>query len=116
MRTSVEAVRVGWPAFVVPFLFAASPSLLMMGTPVWNVVAAVTACAGVALLTAAVAGFAAGPLAPGLRLAMAVPGVLLLLPPELLPLAPLVYLLAAAAGAGLWWLSRPRPGTAAQGM
>ncbi len=108
IRTAIEAVRVGWPAFVVPFLFAASPSLLMMGTPVGNAMAAVSACVGVALLTASIAGFAAGPLALPLRLAMVVPGVLLLLPPELLPFAPLVYLLAAAAGAGLWWLSRPR--------
>jgi TRAP transporter 4TM/12TM fusion protein len=116
MRTSVEAVRVGWPAFVVPFLFAASPSLLMMGTPLWNAVAAVTACAGVALVTAAIAGYAAGPLAPGLRLAMLVPGVLLLLPPEMLPAAPLVYLLAGAAGLALWWLSRPRGERLPQGM
>jgi TRAP transporter 4TM/12TM fusion protein len=106
MRTSVEAVRVGWPAFVVPFLFVASPSLLLAGTPVDNVVALVTACLGVTLLTAAIAGFAAGHMTLPQRALMTVPGVLLLLPPEMLPAAPLVYLSAGAAGIVLWRATR----------
>ena len=114
MQTAVESVRVGWPAFVVPFLFAASPSLLMQGTPLDNAIAAVTACLGVALLTAAVAGYAAGPLRPWMRLALVLPGFLLLLPPEMLPMAPLVYAAAGVAGIVLWRRSGvPVP---AQGM
>jgi len=117
MRTSIEAVRVGWPAFVVPFLFAASPSLLLAGTLGENILATVTACLGVTLLTAAVTGFAAGHLGWALRAGMAVPGALLLLPPEMLPVAPAVYAAAAVAGALLWRASRsgPPPGTLAQG-
>ncbi len=106
MRTAVEAVRVGWPAFVVPFLFAASPSLLLAGTLTENIMAAVTACLGVAMLTAAVAGFAAGHLGVVQRLLMAVPGALLLLPPEMLPFAPAVYAASVIAGLALWRLSR----------
>jgi TRAP transporter 4TM/12TM fusion protein len=106
MRTSVEAVRVGWPAFVIPFLFVASPSLLLAGTPVDNAVALVTACLGVALLTAAIAGFAAGHMTLAQRAMMTVPGALLLLPPEMLPMAPLVYLAAGVAGIVLWRATR----------
>ena len=105
MRTALEAVRVGWPAFLVPFLFVASPSLLLAGTATENLIAALTAAGGVALVTAAITGFAAGPLSVPLRLGVATAGLLLLLPPELLPAAPLLYLAAAGAGVLLWRLS-----------
>ena len=75
--------------------------------------AAVTACLGVAMLTAAVTGFAAGHLGAVQRVLMAVPGALLLLPPEMLPFAPAVYAAAAAAGFILWRQSRTNAPTVA---
>ncbi len=106
VRTSVEAVRVAWPAFVVPFLFVSSPSLLLAGTPLDNTVALLTACMGVTLLTSALTGFAAGHMSLTQRALMVVPGVALLLPPEMLPIAPLVYMAAGVAGIVLWRASR----------
>lgn len=106
MRTGFEAVRIAWPAYVVPFLFAASPSLILAGGPVENVLAAVTAGGGVVLITAAIVGHAGGALPLKLRLPIAVAGIALLMPPGLLPAATLIYILAAAAGIGLWLLSR----------
>ncbi|MEO0914911.1 MAG: TRAP transporter large permease subunit, partial [Pseudomonadota bacterium] len=64
MRTGLEAVRVAWPAFLVPFLFVLSPALLFDG-PGWQVLATVlTALGGVYLITAGIVGFAFVPLNP----------------------------------------------------
>ena len=112
MRTGFEAVRIAWPAYVVPFLFALSPSLLLAGSPVENVTAAVTAAAGVMLITAAIVGYAGGLLTPLLRLTIAAAGIALLLPPAMIPMAPLVYLVAAAVAGAAWFASRGAKGAA----
>jgi TRAP transporter 4TM/12TM fusion protein len=67
MKTSVEAFKFGLAAFVVPFMFFASPALLMQGT--WGEIIHVTASAafGVYLLSAAVQGWFVGALNPVLR-------------------------------------------------
>lgn len=54
MRTSVESFKIGLAAFVVPFMFFASPALLMQGT--WPEIIHVAASAGfgIYLLSAAV--------------------------------------------------------------
>lgn len=102
MRTGFEAVRIAWPAYVVPFLFAASPSLILAGEPLENTMAFVTAAGGVTLITAAIVGFAGGVLTLPMRLTVAFVGIVLLLPPDLLPASGLLSLAAAAAGIGLW--------------
>lgn len=60
MRTSVEAFKLGLAAFIVPFAFVYSPSLLMIGTPVEIAIAIVTALIGVFLLASAVQGWLLG--------------------------------------------------------
>jgi TRAP transporter 4TM/12TM fusion protein len=102
MRTGFEAVRIAWPAYVVPFLFAASPSLILAGTPVENTIAFVTAAAGVSLITAAIVGFAGAILATPMRLGFALAGIVLLLPPDLLPVSGVMSAIAAVCGIGLW--------------
>ena len=57
MKTALTAVKYGWPAFIVPFLFVLSPSLLLQGTASDVVVATVTAIAGVWLASLAVGGY-----------------------------------------------------------
>jgi TRAP transporter 4TM/12TM fusion protein len=68
MKTSVEAFKFGLAAFVVPFMFFASPALLMQGT--WGEIIHVAASAamGVFLLSCAVQAWLAGPLNIWLRL------------------------------------------------
>jgi TRAP transporter 4TM/12TM fusion protein len=96
MRTGLEAVRVAWPAFVVPFLFVASPALLLDGAW-WEIAAAlVTALAGVWLVTAGVVGFVAGPLGPVPRALLIAAGGASLWPPG----APLAWGVMAAGLAG----------------
>jgi TRAP transporter 4TM/12TM fusion protein len=75
MRTSVAAFKIGLAAFIVPFMFFYSPSLLMVGE--WTVVGRtlVTALIGVYLLAAAVQGYYFGIIAKPLRLVLLVGAV-----------------------------------------
>ena len=57
MATGWEAVRIAWPAFLVPFLFAASPQLLLYGSPLDDVLVISTAVVGVYLITAGIVGY-----------------------------------------------------------
>ena len=60
MRTAMEAVRLGWAACAIPFVFVASPGLLLAGAPGAAALAVASAALGVAALSAALAGFAMG--------------------------------------------------------
>ena len=80
MRTGFEAMRFGWTAYVVPVLFVASPSLLLIGDPQSVAIAVVTAIMGVWLVSIAMAGYFVRPLAMPLRLMFAAAGLLALIP------------------------------------
>ena len=101
MQTAVTAMRYGWAAYIVPFLFVFSPALLMMGEPgdiLWSVAAA---AAGVYLISAASVGWIAG--APGSlrRVGFLLAGVLLLYP-QTAPYALLVNALGLSLGVGVY--------------
>ena len=80
MRTGWAAVRFGWIAYVIPFLFVLSPSLLLIGGGVEIVLATFTAVAGVWLVSIGIAGYFMRELGPAWRLAFAAAGGLALIP------------------------------------
>ena len=51
MRTGLEAMKVGWVAYVIPFMFVFSPTLLMIGQPTAIIFDVVTAIVGVFLIS-----------------------------------------------------------------
>jgi TRAP-type uncharacterized transport system fused permease subunit len=57
MRTGLEATRLGIVAYIVPFLFVFSPTLLLKGWPADVFLAAVTAMAGTVLIGVALTGY-----------------------------------------------------------
>jgi len=71
MKTSVESFRIGLAAFVVPFMFFASPAMLMQGS--WFDIGHVfvSAAFGIYLLSAAVQGYFFGHLNYALRAVLA---------------------------------------------
>jgi TRAP-type uncharacterized transport system fused permease subunit len=79
-QTGIASVKFGWPAFVIPFLFAFSPSLIMIGQPFEIVMAALTAFFGVWLISAALAGHFVNRLSPAMRLVFGVAGFGSLIP------------------------------------
>ena len=80
IKTGWASVKFGWPAFIVPFLFAFSPTLIMIGDTVAITMAAVTAFCGVWLVSAALAGHFVGRLSMVMRVAFAIAGLLLMIP------------------------------------
>jgi TRAP-type uncharacterized transport system fused permease subunit len=80
MITGFMAVRFGWLAFVVPFLFVFSPTLLMQGSAVDVTLAALTAALGVWLGSIGLAGYFLRAVSWPMRLAFLAAGILALIP------------------------------------
>jgi TRAP transporter 4TM/12TM fusion protein len=80
MRTGYSAMRFGWVAFVVPFLFVASPTLILIGSPLAIAQSVVTAFFGVWLMSIAVVGYFVRPVGWPIRLLFALAGLLALIP------------------------------------
>ncbi len=80
MRTGFAAMRFGWSAYVVPFLFVASPSLLLIGDAQHVAIAVVTAVMGVWLVSIALAGYFTRLLTAPMRILFAAAGLLALIP------------------------------------
>lgn len=80
MRTGFEAVRIAWPAFVMPFLFVLSPSLILQGE--WSdiIPTVLTTLIGVYLVTAGLIGFVLTHAVPLVRAVLIVAGVALIWP------------------------------------
>lgn len=80
MRTGASAVRFAWSAYLVPFLFVASPSLLLQGSAVDVGLAALTATAGIWVVSIGIVGYFRRPLGPLVRPALVISGLALLVP------------------------------------
>jgi TRAP transporter 4TM/12TM fusion protein len=103
------AMRLGLAAYVVPFLFVLSPSLILEGDP-WMVVASViTALLGMPLLAAALESYLFHPLSSVARAFCGLLGILLLVPVDtsnyLTELANLIGLVGATVFAIWSWRS-----------
>ena len=100
-RTGWTAARIGWSAYIVPFLFVFSPSLLMHGDPLTIVWAFMTAALGVWMGTIGVVGYYSRPLAIPLRALFVLAGVLMLIPADAFRGAVVTDLAGLALGAVL---------------
>jgi TRAP transporter 4TM/12TM fusion protein len=82
-KTGWTATRIGWAAYIVPFLFAVSPSLLMSGNPLTIAWAVITAGIGIWLGTIGVVGYFYRPVPPAIRALFVLAGVLTLIPSDM---------------------------------
>jgi len=104
LKTGFAATRFGWTAYIVPFLFVFSPSLLLQSKSVFDTAIAIaTAIGGIWLVSAGMIGFITRPLSLLLRAGLLVSGLALLVPHEIaawalwanVAAAPLAVLLVA---------------------
>jgi len=113
-KTGWTAVRVGWSAYLIPFLFALSPALLLKGSADVVILSAVTALLGVMMGSVAVVGFLFAPIGGVMRIVYMAVGLALLIPADAfegaVPLN-LAAILAAVALIAFDW----RRGRAGQG-
>lgn len=79
-KTALEALKLAVSAFIVPFAFVYSESLLLMGSAGDIVISTVTAAIGVFILSIAAIGYFKGRVHILLRLLAAAAGVLLIVP------------------------------------
>ena len=101
MRVGWTACKLGWPAFVLPFLFVASPTLLLSGNAFDVAASVATAIAGVWLVCAALGGFFLRELSAAKRAVFGICGALLLVPTDAFAGAGILNLAAAALAAVL---------------
>jgi TRAP-type uncharacterized transport system fused permease subunit len=87
VQTALAGIRFGWTAYIVPFLFVFSPSLLLQGDPAQIALAVTTALGGVWLVTTGVIGYMTRPLGPAIRVGFVVAGLLLMVPAQMFPSA-----------------------------
>lgn len=78
LATGVAAMRVGWAAFILPFIFVQSPALLMQGD--WGEIAVTTGLAaiGVTAITVGIVGFMGDRIGAATRIVMTLAGCLVL--------------------------------------
>ncbi len=100
-KTGWTATRIGWAAYIVPFLFAVSPSLLMKGDPLTVAWAVATAAVGLWLGTIGVVGFFYRVIPPAERALFIAAGVLSLIPSDMFFGAYVTDIVGLALGAVL---------------
>jgi TRAP transporter 4TM/12TM fusion protein len=98
-KTGWTATRIGWAAYIVPFLFVLSPGLLMEGDPLLIVWAVLTAGIGIWLGTVGVVGYFRAPLGWRRRTLLIAAGVLTFVPTDLFAAAWITNVAGLALGA-----------------
>ena len=106
MKTGWEAMRFGWIAYVIPFVFVFSPGLLMRGD--WLLIG--LSAVGVWFGSVASVGFLYRPLRPPIRLLFVAIALAVFLPPAVVSSAPWINGAGAIAGIilVLWLRARDR--------
>jgi len=101
MATGFAAMRMGWVAYVIPFLFVLSPSLVMQGD-VWRIVLNTgSAAIGVYIASVAVIGFFTRPLTVPLRILLGIGGLAAVFPDTAIGAGGLVDMAGIVLGLGL---------------
>ena len=101
MKTGWQAVKYGWSAYLIPFVFIMSPALIMQGGALEVALSFTTALFGVFLVSVAVTGFLFTTILPALRAVYAIAGLALIVPIAAFAAAPWLNLVGGAVGAAL---------------
>ena len=108
MRTALEAVRIGWPAYLIPFIFIATPELLLNGSLPMIVIVLVKSLIGVAIITSGIVGFWKVELNSFERLLLMISGIIVLLPVSLADEIAWLIFGSVLITFGIFWRSAKR--------
>ncbi len=108
MRTALEAVRIGWPAYLIPFIFVATPELLLNGSLPMIVIVLVKSLIGVAIITSGIVGFWKVELNSFERLLLMISGIIFLLPLSLADEIAWLFFGSVLLTFGVYWRSAKR--------
>jgi TRAP transporter 4TM/12TM fusion protein len=103
-RTGFESMRFGWVAYIVPFLFVYSPTLIMNGDPLHIVFDTLTALVGIWLMSMGFLGYSFRRIGWIDRTAFILVGAFLLAPIALFPQA--IYFNIAGVILGVGFIAR----------
>lgn len=101
MKTGIEAMRLGWVAYVVPMLFIFSPSLIMNDSPVNVAIAFVVTVIGIHFISVALVGYFYKKVSLSVRLGLLGAGILAMLPEAILQSGLIPALIGIGVGAAL---------------
>jgi TRAP transporter 4TM/12TM fusion protein len=101
MATGWTAMRFGWSAYIVPFLFVYSPAILLQGSVVDIAAVIVSSLFGIWLVCAAMTGFFVKVMSWKVRVAFAVAGIMLLSPHQASEVMLWINIAGALAGIAL---------------
>ena len=99
MKTGFESMRLGWVAYVVPFLFVLSPTLLLRGEPGQIILNVFTAFVGVYIVSVSVVGYFTRRLNTVYRIVIAIAGLLAMMPDTTFPFGGFISIAGALLGA-----------------
>jgi TRAP transporter 4TM/12TM fusion protein len=105
--TSIESMKLAWPAYIVPFLFIFTPALIFDGTWLEVIWTLSTAILGIYLVTAGIVGFFRRSVSLAERGMLIVAGTLALLPASILPGFIWTDVVGVLAFGVLWAMIRP---------
>lgn len=80
MRIGYEAMRLGWVAFIIPFAFVISPTLILQGDLLGILIDCSTAFIGVYVVSVGMVGYFMKPLSPIMRMIILIAGFAAILP------------------------------------
>jgi TRAP transporter 4TM/12TM fusion protein len=95
MGTAMTACRLGWVAYVIPFVFVYEPALIMNGSPIAILLSLCTAIFGVWITSGGMLGYIFTSIGPVVRVICVVCGLLMLMPVDVLPYGVAIKLMAA---------------------
>jgi len=113
--TSWASMWFGWTAYIIPFLFVYSPSMLLQGNPLDATLSAITALVGVGMVSIAAVGYAREHVGFVGRVIAGLGGAMLMLPGDIF--AGAYWIVAGGAGlTALFWALALLPITPARAV
>jgi len=99
LKTGIAAMRVGWAAFFIPFIFVTTPAILLNDSGVAIFLAVVNSAIGIVAITAGIVGFWSDKLSITARLVFVALGIVSM-PTSFIPISGLYHFIASMIAAG----------------